>query len=157
VFTDPTEHHHWLKRMLGDWTFTHTCDTPDGPTHSSGTERVESFGDLWIIATGQGDIADAGLVRMRLALGYDPMKDKYIGTWIGSPMAQMFIYEGSRTDDTLTLDTEGPSMDDPINIARYQDVYEIIDDNTRTIRSRTLGDDGNWIEFMRGEYTRVNT
>lgn len=159
MFSEPNEHHQWLERFIGDWTFVHRCDA--GPDHeameTTGTETVRAFSDLWIVADGQGEIPGTpDTMRMRLTLGYDPNTERYIGSWIGSPMAQMFVYSGTREGDTLTLDTEGPSFEDPAKIVPYQDIYTIVDDNTRTLRSQAKDDRGNWVVFMNAEYTRTS-
>lgn len=152
MFTEPTEHHDWLMNFVGDWAFTHAC----GDTESSGTESVRAFSGLWIVGDGQGEIPDTDdTMRMRLTLGYDPNTDRYTGTWIGSVMAQMFVYSGTREGNTLTLDTEGPSFEDASKIVPYRDIYTIVDDNTRTLRSQKLETDGSWTVFMNATYTRV--
>ncbi len=152
MFAQPTDHHRWLERFIGDWTFAHTC----GEIETRGTESVHAFSDLWIVGDGQGEIPGTDdTMRMRLTLGYDPNTHRYIGTWIGGPMAQLFVYSGTRDADTLTLDTRGPSFEDPAELVRYQDIYTFVDDNTRTLRSRKLEDNGAWTEFMHGTYTRA--
>ena len=40
-------------------------------------------------------------------------------------------------------------------MAPYQDVIEIVDNNTRLLRSRMPGPDGQWVEFMKARYTRT--
>ena len=153
MFSAPTEHHEWLKKLIANWTFTHEC----GDMSSKGSESVRAFSDLWIVGDGQGEIPGTDdTMRMRVTLGYDPNTQRYIGTWIGGPMAQMFVYNGTREGDTLTLDTEGPSFEDPAKIVRYQDVYTFVDDHTRTLRSQKLEDDGSWTVFMNATYTRAN-
>lgn len=156
MFTEPNEHHQWLRRMVGEWEFEHSCGGPDGePMRTTGTERVTAFGDLWVVGDGEGEIPGGGRMTMRITLGFDPNQGRYVGTWIGSPMGSMFTYEGTREGDVLTLDTTGPSFADPTKTARYQDIVELHGDDRRVLRSRCLGDDGSWTEFMRGEYRRV--
>ncbi len=157
MFTEQNDHHRWLRRMIGDWEFESCCDGGPGgePMKSTGTERVSAFGDLWVVGDGEGEIPGGGSMRMRITIGFDPAKDRYVGTWMGSPMGSMFVYEGTRQGDVLTLDTTGPCMTDPGKTAHYQDIVELHGDDRRVLRSRMKGDDGGWIEFMRGEYRRV--
>ena len=54
----------------------------------------------------------------------------------------------------LTLDTEGPSFAGDGKTLRYQDVVTLIDANTRTLHSQTLGEDGQWKRFMTATYRR---
>ena len=43
---------------------------------------------------------------------YDPQKQRFVGTWIGSMMTYLWVYEGTldATEKVLTLNAEGPSM-----------------------------------------------
>lgn len=157
MFTEPNEHHTWLRRMVGNWEYKHTCGQgPEGePVMTSGTEAISAFSDLWIVGDGEGEIPGVGRMHMRITLGYDPNRGRYIGSWIGSPMGSQFVYEGTREGDVLTLDTTGPSFADPRKTARYQDIIELHGDDRRVLRSRCLGENGSWTEFMQGEYRRV--
>jgi hypothetical protein len=55
----------------------------------------------------------------------------------------------------LTLNAEGPScMDEGKSLAKYQDIIEIVGDGHRTLTSRMLRGDGEWIQFMKAHYRR---
>jgi len=155
----PERQHEWLKQLVGEWAFESEADFgPDQPKlKSSGTEIVRSMGDLWFVCEGQGEVPGAGgQMSMQMTLGYDPARERFVGSWIGSVMTHMFVYEG-RLDDSekiLALDTEGPSFSDPAKQDRYQDVIEILDKNTRLLRSHMPGPDGGLVEFMVARYTR---
>ena len=44
---DPTEHHRWLNRFLGEWEFDSECGPPGGETfRMAGRETFRSVGDL---------------------------------------------------------------------------------------------------------------
>jgi hypothetical protein len=92
-----------------------------------------------------------------MTLGYDPVKKRYVGTFIGSMMTHMWVYDGQldAAGKVLTLDTEGPSFTAEGKMARYKDVIELKDDNHRTLSSSFLGDDGQWHHFMTANYRRV--
>ncbi len=157
--TDPSPEHAWLKRFEGVWAFTSRC--PMGPegevAESQGEERVRMLGDLWLIGEAAGPMPDDGAIcHSVMTIGYDPAKERFVGTWVGSPMTSMFVYEGTldTTSNTLTLSTTGPDMMDPSKTAQYQDVVVWLDDNTRELRSRIQGADGGWTEIMSARYTR---
>ncbi len=155
---EPHEEHRWLHKLLGDWSCTSKCAIEHGaePVEMHGRETVRSLGDLWIIAEGTGNTPDGGTMSYVMILGYDPQQKRFVGSWVGSPMTQMFIYEGTldNAGEVLTLDTTGPHFSDPTKTARYRDVIEIRGDD-RALRSQLLDDEGNWQEFMHAPYRRA--
>jgi hypothetical protein len=89
-------------------------------------------------------------------LGHDPAKKRFVGTFLGSMMTNLWIYDGGldAAEKVLTLDTEGPSFTDPNKTARYQDVIEVVSDEHRILSSQVLGDNGQWRRFMTAHYRR---
>ena len=114
MMPDPTPEHEWLKQLVGEWTYENTCTMgPDPETMTTtGRESISMLGELWTIGEMEGDMPGAGTMKAIMTLGFDPAKGKFIGTWIGSPMTFMFIYEGSLDEArrTLTLDTPRPRL-----------------------------------------------
>ena len=92
-----------------------------------------------------------------MTLGYDPEKKRFVGTWLGSTMTYLWVYDGEldAAERVLTLNAEGPSMAGDGTTAKYQDVIELVSDDHRLFRSRVLGDDGQWNEFMTADYRRT--
>jgi hypothetical protein len=157
--TKPLAQHRWLQQLAGEWTMEVEADMgPDQPpSRSLGTESVRMLGDLWVVLEGQADMpAGAGTGHMRMTLGYDPQRQAFVGNWVGSMMTLMWIYEGQldAAGKVLTLDTEGPSFAGDGRTVRYQDVITLVDANTRTLHSQTLGEDGQWRRFMTATYKR---
>ncbi len=154
---EPTEQHKWLMRLLGEWTFQSEC--PGGPEGenmiSEGKEVVRALGDLWVVGEMTSTMPDGSPMVALMTIGYDPATGRFPGTWVGSPMTCMFVYDGELEGNTLTLHTTGPSFADPTKQAKYQDVVELVGDDRRLLRSRCLGEDGEWVEFMKGEFLRV--
>ena len=151
-----TDDHRWLQRMVGSWTFVAEARMGPGsaPTRSEGWETVRALGDVWIVAEGEGESPDGGRATNIITLGFDPMKGRYVGSFVSSFMAQQWIYEGVREGDRLVLDTEGPAFTGE-GLSRYQDIVEFISDDERLLRSRAPAGDGHWQEFMTARYTRV--
>jgi hypothetical protein len=92
-----------------------------------------------------------------MTLGYDPQGKRFVGTWIGSMMTHLWMYEDGALDAagrTLTLNAEGPSMSGDGTMAKYQDVIEFKSDDHRTLTARILRPDGTWHEFMTVHYRR---
>lgn len=155
---EPQKEHLWLQQLVGDWVMEAEMDMgPDSPAaKSSGTETVRSLDDVWFLAEGQGDTPGGGVGKMLMTLGYDPQRERFIGTWIGSMMTHMWVYDGQldASERVLTLDTEGPDMAVEGKTARYRDVIEIRGDDHRVMTSSVQDDEGNWKQFMEAHYRR---
>jgi hypothetical protein len=156
---EPHEEHRWLEKLVGEWTYEGEAPTEPGkpPEKFSGTETVRSLGGLWFVAEGRGPAPGGEEHTTLAALGYDPRKGTYVGTWIGSMMTHMWVYERGDVDATqqvLTLEAEGPSMSGDGKTARYRDVIEFNGDDERTLTGNVLGDDGTWQPMMSMTYRR---
>lgn len=67
---------------------------PDQPPQkSTETEKVRSLGGLWIQCKGQGEMCGGPATTM-MTLGYDPQKQRFVGTWLGSMMTYLWLYDG---------------------------------------------------------------
>jgi Protein of unknown function (DUF1579) len=157
MLATPQKEHQWLEKLVGEWVSEAEWAEPGkAPEKHEGTERVRSLGGLWIAADGQGDMPGGGIATMLLTLGYDPQRKRYVGTWIGSMMTHLWVYEGDldAAGRVLTLETEGPSMAGDGRMAKYRDTIELKSDDHRVLTSHMLGDDGRWQPFMTAHYRR---
>jgi hypothetical protein len=156
--TDPQPEHRWLQRLVGEWTY--EIDGPGKPGEEggkwSGSERVRSIGGLWVQAEGQGEMPDGSPATTVMTLGYDPQRQRYVGTWIGSMMTYLWVYEGEldAAGRVLTLAAEGPDMATEGKTAKYRDMIEFKSDDHRVLTSHVLGDDGTWRAFMTLNFRR---
>lgn len=154
----PRKEHHWLRKLVGEWTYESECSMgPDQPAmKSTGSENVRSLGDLWVLCEGQGEMPGGGTATMLMTLGYDPRTRRFVGTWIGSMMTHLWVYDGEldATERTLTLYAEGPNMAAEGKLAKYRDVIEFKSDHHRTLTSHMRGEDGQWHHFMTANYRR---
>jgi hypothetical protein len=93
---------------------------------------------------------------MIMTLGYDPQRGRYIGTFIGSMMSHLWVYEGQLdpSGNILTLDTVGPSFQSSDQMVRFQDVIEFKSPDHRTLTARMLTADNQWQTFMTVHYRR---
>jgi Protein of unknown function (DUF1579) len=153
----PQKEHQWLDRFLGEWTYEseYSMGPDQPPSNSKGFEVVRSLDGLWTIGEGEGEMPDGGTGKTIMTLGDDPQSDRYIGTFIGSMMTHLWIYNGSldATEKVLTLDTEGPNFSQSA-MAKYKDIIEFVSDDHRVLTSQILGKDGNWLQFMTAHYRR---
>jgi len=156
----PQQEHHWLQKLVGEWTSEmEAVMGPDKPPETvRGTESIRSIGGIWTIGEGRSEMPGGGTgTTMIMTLGYDPAKKKYVGTFIGSMMHKMWIYEGEldAAGTKLILDTEGPDFAVEGKTTQYKDEVEFQDDDHRTLSSQMLMDDGTWVRFMTAHYRRV--
>lgn len=156
---EPQTQHQWLQQLVGDWTYESDCSMgPDKPRQKfTGSERVRSLGGLWVVCEGQGQMPGGGTATMMMTLGYDPQKGRFVGTWVGSMMTHLWVYDGELdpAGKMLTLSSEGPDFSAPGKTGQFRDIIELLDDGRRLLRSHALGPDGQWREFMTAKYRRV--
>ncbi|WP_137157949.1 DUF1579 domain-containing protein [Rhizobium sp. FKL33] len=159
-FPKPTEHHRVLDRLVGDWLYLtstgHEGYDPEDPL-KRWTEKVRSIGGLWIVAEAEGGMGEGERGAAIITLGYDPRVGHYVGSWIGSMMDKFWVYKGWLEDDgqTLVLEAEGPSMEDPDRTELYRDVIHFIDDDNRRFSGSVRQADGSFKTFMTSEAKRV--
>ena len=154
---EPQKEHKWLERLVGEWTYEVEAIMGPGqpPVNTTGRQSTRSIGGVWIQCDSKGGMPDGEPATMVLTLGYDTAKKRFVGTFIGSMMTNLWVYDGSLEGDVLTLDAEGPSMTDPNKAAKYQDVVEIVSDDHHVLSSQILGEDGRWVRFMTAHYRRA--
>jgi Protein of unknown function (DUF1579) len=155
----PEHQHRWLERLVGDWTFETDAPAQEGQPSSKsiGTESVRSIGGLWIQAEGHGEMpGGGGPATTVMTLGYDTQKKRFVGSWIGSMMTYMWVYDGELDagERVLTLSSEGPSMSGDGTMSSYQDLIEFKGNDHRTLTGRVRTPDGAWQQFMTVDYRR---
>jgi hypothetical protein len=154
---EPQKEHAWLQKLVGEWTCEGECAMEPGHAETfKATESVRSLGGLWVVAEGHGEMPGGGPATSMMTLGYDPQRNRYVGTFIASVMTHLWVYDGAldAAEKVLTLDTEGPAMAGDGKMARYRDVIEFEGDDHRVLSSQVLGDDGQWHRFMTAHYRR---
>ena len=153
-----TKEHAWLQRLVGDWIGEGDCVA--GPGQPNETFRVEEsvrpIGDLWVQGEGRGKMPDGTPSITIVTLGYDPEKKRFTGTFIGSMMTYLWIYDGEldAAERILTLNAEGPSMAEAGKLVKYQDIVEVKSPDHRTLTSQMLMPDGTWTRFMTAHYRK---
>jgi hypothetical protein len=156
-FPGPEKEHQWLQKFVGEWTtISKGSMGPDQPPmECSGTIESRMIGDFWVVNEMQGNPQGIPMRGLQ-TIGYDPVKKKYIGTWVDSMMNHMWMYEGSvdASGNKLTLEAEGPSFMGDGKVTKYRDAYEFKTPDHIIVSSSMLGEDGKWITFMTGESKR---
>lgn len=159
MHVEPQREHDWLLTMIGEWRYEGECVMGPGepPMKSAGTETVRSLGSLWIVGDGKGAMPNGAPAATQITLGFDPRSKRFVGTWVGSMMTYLWVYEGSLdpSGKVLTLDTVGPSFSGDGTMTSYQDIVTLESRDRRILTSRVLGADGTWRQFMTSHYRRT--
>lgn len=156
MFAKPQQEHQWLDQLVGQWKFEHDCTMPDGTKSSaSGTMSCRSLGGMWLICESSGESPE-GEWSAIMTLGFDPAQRQFVGTFVGSMMANIWQYHGVLGDDgtRLPLYAEGPKFDGS-GMAMYRDTIEIVDANTWLFTSELQSDEARWLQFMVARHVRV--
>ena len=153
-----TQEHAWLQQLVGVWRGEGSCSMGPGQPDQSWTveESVRAIGDVWVQCESHGHMPDGDPCVMLITLGYDPDKQRFTGTFVGSMMTYLWVYEGALDPDgrTLTLDAQGPSMNGDGTLAKYQDIVEFRGEDERSLSSQIQLPDGTWQKFMSTRYRR---
>src|ERR1700733_7398707 len=93
---EPQDEHRWLQQLVGEWTYESECVMgPDQPPMKfAGSARTRTLGGLWIQSDWTGDTPDGQSDLMCFTVGFDPVKNKFVGSFVASMMTHMWIYEG---------------------------------------------------------------
>lgn len=152
------EQHRLLKRLVGDWNVEAPSPDPAAAPGEmmKGTEAVRAVGDYWVVCEGRMPMADGSLAVSVMTLGFDAATGRVTGTWIGSMMGHLWIYDGTIDEaaDTLTLASEGPTFDGSGGTAHYEDIMAFDGEDARTLTSRMRQPDGSWKELFVVRYRR---
>jgi hypothetical protein len=127
------------------------------PIHSTGRLVNRSLGGAWLVCEGSAEMPDGGPMTSIITLGFDPLQNRFVGTFIASCMTYLWLYSGSldASGKKLSLDAKGPSFADPNKLANYIDAWEIIHADEHVLTSQFQDDAGQWHSFMRTVYRRV--
>lgn len=154
----PQKEHQWLEQLVGEWTYEGEAPAKPGdpPMTFGGAERVRALGGFWVVAEGEGQMPGGTVGQTVMTLGFDADRGRYVGTWVGSMMGTLWVYDGELDVDSrvLTLASEGPSMAGDGKTARYRDVIELVGNDRRLFKALVEGADGTWQQMMTLEYRR---
>jgi hypothetical protein len=162
MFAKPTAEHTFFAPMIGQWTMEHRCDMGNGEPQVTATGRVaiRSLCGMWYLieCSGDGTGENPEPWSSLFTLGYDPAKKAFVGTFVGSMMAQLWVYEGQldAAGKCVSLGCEGPRFDGN-GRALYRDSFEIVSPDHWILRSEIQEVDGTWRQFMEGHHHRIES
>ena len=126
--------HKVLEAEVGTWDAQVSMFIPGvaEPMTSKGVEVNESFGDgLWLISRFEMEIGGQEFIG-RGQFGYDPVKKKYVGTWIDIMTPHLATLEGDydASTKTMTMMMHSTGPDGQPMVAKS--VSKMNEDGTRT-------------------------
>ena len=153
----PSAEHEVLAADEGTWdaTITSFMGGPDGePTVSRGTEvNTLLAGGLWLVSEFEGDFGGVKFVG-RGHFGYDPLRKKYVGTWIDSMSPAIYTSEGA-FDKAGKVYTETMVGPDPTGKStKMRLTTEVKDKDHLEFKMYAPGEGGKEFLAMEATYTR---
>ncbi len=156
MFSKPQAEHEWLHALAGEWQVTTECSMgPDAPMMTMESRCTGRLMDgMWLLLESGGECPDMGAWSTLMCVGYDPVTKRYVGTFVGSMMTHLWIYQGQRHPETghLVLETEGPicGQEQEGGTAKYLDTLELLDGGGFRLSSKMQKPDGQWQTVMSG-------
>ncbi|HVR86635.1 MAG TPA: DUF1579 domain-containing protein [Planctomycetota bacterium] len=138
------EHETLQKQFEGEWTFeAKFFMDPAQPQEMTGTDSAKmGYGGFWITSEIRGAMFGQPF-EGRWTMTYDPLKKKYVGSWIDSMMPILIVFEGEANPAgkvyTLIADSVDPATLKPVK-ERY--VIEVVSDEVHTMKFFSAGPDG---------------
>lgn len=153
---EPDELHKVLKKDVGVWDAKMTMWMPgfDEPIEAQAVETNRMMGDFWLVSEFKAEIFGQPF-EGHGQFGYDPNKEKFVGTWTDSmtPTISLMSGEWDYEKQTMTHISKGTNPETGGEmISKNVVVYESDDAHTMTMFMK--GEDGSWEKSMEIAYTR---
>jgi hypothetical protein len=145
----PGPEHELLKKFEGNWDA--TVSFMGKESKGSATYKID-LGGFWLFEDFKGTF-EGQKFEGRGTLGYDPLKKKYVATWVDSMMPSLLVMEGALDKDgkTFTETGEGPGPDG--KLTKMKNVYEFKDKDT-IVFTMYMGQDGKDQQSFKITYKR---
>jgi hypothetical protein len=150
----PGPEHEVLKNDVGTWDATVEMMGPGAPPSiSQGVETNTMVGGLWLVTDFKSEMMNQPFQGHGVS-GYDPTKQKYVGTWVDSMSTGLTLGESTYDPKTKTMTgvMEGPDMSG--KMMKMKEVTEWRDPDTRVFTMYMTGTDGKDAPAMRITYKR---
>ena len=153
----PGPEHKIISKLIGKWEVKqHFRMTPEQPfMESHGTDISRSGpGGLWLVSDYTAEFIGQKFVGHG-TLGYDPIKKKYVGTWIDSMSTGLNVYEGTHDEKTNTINYTHRATDPQTGKEMtYRSKIVIADNDHYTMSMYMKAPDGREFESLRLDYSR---
>src|SRR5262249_55745212 len=133
----------------GDWDATVSFMGAD--SKATATYKMD-LGGFWLFMSFHGEFAGQKF-EGRGTTGYDPIKKKYVGTWIDSMSPNLMVMQGAFGKDGKTYTETGEGTGPDGKPMKTKSVYEFKDDDTFLFTMYSV-DDGKDQEMFKITYKR---
>jgi hypothetical protein len=151
----PGPEHAVLKDAAGTWDATVESFAAPGqpPMLAKGIETGTMVGGFWLVSDFKSEVMGQPFLG-RSTLGYDPVKKKYVSTWIDSMTPSLSVGESDYDPATKTFTGWMDGIDHRGRPTRFKSVTVFKDPATRIATMSMKGPDGKEMTVMRITYTR---
>ena len=151
----PGPEHAVLKDLAGTWDATVESFAAPGqpPMLAKGIETGTMVGGFWLVSDFKSEVMGQPFLG-RSTLGYDPVKKKYVSTWIDSMTPSLSVGESDYDAATKTFTGWTDALDHRGRPTRFKMVTVFKDPATRISTTSMPGPDGKEMTVMRITYTR---
>jgi hypothetical protein len=151
----PGPQHQKLAAQAGTWEAAIEMMGPDGKMQPSKGASVQTMGPggFWLLDDFVADLGGQPF-HGKGATGFDPLKGKYVGTWIDSMSPSLLVLEGDfdASGKVLTMTGTAPGFDG--KPAKYRMVTTFVDAKTMRFEMFVAGEDGKEMKMLSIAYTR---
>lgn len=144
------EHQH-LKKAEGMWDV--AVETPGAPAVKGSSEMKMTLNGFWLVDTFKCEW-DGVPFEGRGTTGYDPIKGKYVSTWVDSMSPTLMVTEGTFDEKTRTLNMTGDGYNDKGEKVKVRTATIHKDANTVVFEMYNTGADGKEAQVMTIRYAR---
>jgi hypothetical protein len=152
----PSDEHAYLHQFVGEWRTTGKGTDPSGKDKDlTGFEFDRMvLNDYWLFFVYNTQTDGKPYVGHGM-IGYDPVRKKYIGTWVDSMTPYMATFDGSadRKQKTLTMEVSGTDSNTGKS-CKGRLVFEFADPEHRSLKSYKIGDNGEATLSFELHYTK---
>lgn len=151
----PGPQHQKLHAHVGTWDAAMEMMGPDGtPMPSKGVSTVTmGLGGFWLL---DDFVAEIGGMPFhgKGATGFDPIKGKYVGTWMDSMSPSMMVLEGDFDAAGKVLTMSGMGVNHEGKPAMHRMVTTHVDANTMRFEMFVAGADGKEAKMLTITYQK---
>ncbi len=150
----PTPQHARLLEKVGEWKVQCTYFWGAEPMAVDGSDRVEALGPFWTLGHFECDTGPVTIHGLATT-GYDPEKEKFVGTWQDSTNPFHYYFEGRFDESGKRLEMTGDNID-PMSgaLVKYRSVETFHDADNRMLELFVEHQSGEEMQVLEYEYSR---